>query len=74
MEIRTNNHVESFYRRWNQAVGVRHPSLWSFIRILKDQYAANQVKIVSIRNGDNPPLRHRKWRQLELRINKKKAD
>jgi len=30
MEIRTNNHVESYHRRWNQAVGVRHPSIWVF--------------------------------------------
>ena len=27
MEFCTNNFVESFHQRWNNAVGVRHPSL-----------------------------------------------
>ena len=71
MEIRTNNHVESYHRRWNQAVGVRHPSIWSFIRVLKDQRSVNEVTIQSIRNGNQPPVRRRKWRRLDHRINEK---
>jgi len=27
----------SYYRRWNQLVSVRRPSLWHFIRRLKDE-------------------------------------
>ena len=37
MEFRTNNIVESFNHRWDTLVSVRHPSLWVFIRILKDE-------------------------------------
>ena len=43
MEYRTNNFVESFHQRWNSAVAVRHPSLWSFIRVLKDQQALQSM-------------------------------
>ena len=68
METRTNNAVESFHRAWNQAVGVRHPSLWVFIRVLKDQYSAQQVKMRNIRNGNAAPRRRLKWRRLEERI------
>ena len=68
METRTNNVVESFHRRWNQAVGVRHPSLWVFTRVMKDQQAISEVKISDIRNGRPPPRRRQKWRRLEERI------
>ena len=71
MEIRTNNHVESYHRKWNQAIGVRHPSLWSFIRVLKDQESLNRAKIRAVRNGAEPPLRRPKWRRLERRIQEK---
>ena len=73
MAIRTNNAVESYHRRWNQAVGVRHPSLWVFIRVMKDQHSINQVRIQSIRNGMAPPPRRQKWRRLEARIDNLKA-
>lgn len=68
MNIRTNNTIESYHSRWNKAVGVRHPSLWQFIRVLKDQQAVNNVNIRAIRNGEEPPRRRRKWRLLENRI------
>ena len=74
MEIRPNNHVVSYHRRWNQAVGVHHPSIWSFIRVLKDQHSVNEVTIQSIRNGNQPPVRRRKWRPLEHRINGEKPE
>lgn len=69
MDIRTNNAVESYHNRWNRAVGVRHPSLWHFIRTMKDQQAVTNVKIRAVVNGEDPPRRRRKWRILENRIN-----
>lgn len=74
MEIRTNNHVESYHRRWNQAVGVRHPSIWSFIRVVKDQENINRVTMQSIRNGEDPPTRRPKWRRLENQIQARKRE
>ena len=72
MDIHTNNSVESYHSRWNQAVGVRHPSIWKFIRVLKDQQSVNNVTNRAIRNGDDAPRRKRKWRVLEDRINTQK--
>ena len=70
MEFRTNNAVESFNRVWNAAVGVRHPSLWLFIRVLKDKQAAHEATKQNMINGVPPPPRRRKWRQLEAHINR----
>ena len=73
MEIRTNNHAESFHQRWNNAVGVHHPSIWTFIKVLKDQQSLNEVTIWGIRNEVDPPLHRPKWRRLEEIIIRKKA-
>ena len=68
METRTTNAIESYHRRWNQAVGVRHPSLWAWIRVLKDQYAINQAEMRKVRDGRPAPRRRLKWRRLENRV------
>ena len=68
MECRTNNIVESFHRRWNVAVEQRHPSLWHFLRVLKDDHSAHEELLDGVRNGLPPPIRRRKWVQLETRI------
>ena len=65
MEFRTNNFVESYHCRWNDALAECHPSLWNFIRVLKDQHAVQESVIQNIRNGSPPPVRKRKWRILE---------
>ncbi|VDI43187.1 Hypothetical predicted protein, partial [Mytilus galloprovincialis] len=57
MDARTNNNVESFHRQWNTSVAVRHPSLWMFIRCMKDQ----QGSIDAAHRGDNHPKRRIKW-------------
>ena len=61
------NFVESFHQRWNNSVGVRYPSLWNFIRVLKDQQAINETAIEGMGMG-----RTRKWRNLEERIERLK--
>ena len=68
MDFRTNSHVESFSHKWSNAVGVRHPSLWTFIRVLKDVQAEHEVKVAGMWNGVPPPQRRLKWRRLEQRI------
>ena len=49
-------------------MGVRHPSLWAWIRILKDQYAVNQTEMKKVRDRRPPPKRRLKWRRLENKI------
>ena len=69
MEFRSNNAVESFNHVWNAAVGVRHPSLWLFIRVLKDKQAAHEATKQNMINSV-PRRCRRKWRRLEANIDR----
>ena len=74
MEFRTNNSVESFHNRWNQAIGFHHPSLWVFLRALKDEQAIQETRVAEMLNGNPAPRRRRmKWRHFETRIRTLKA-
>ncbi|KAL8570372.1 hypothetical protein ACOMHN_035790 [Nucella lapillus] len=53
----------SFHRAFNDAVQIRHPPLWSFLRHLKDHQTVTRA-----RRGEAPPRRRRKWRLLEERL------
>ena len=60
--------VTGFFFRWNNIVAVRHPSLWVFLRKLKDEQAIHEIKVRGMLNGARPPRRRLKWQQLENRI------
>ena len=45
---------------WNNTVSVRHPSLWTFIRCLKDQQSSLETSIDAVNRGDAAPKRKRK--------------
>ncbi|XP_041355006.1 uncharacterized protein LOC121372634 [Gigantopelta aegis] len=64
----TNSYVEGFHYKWNSAVGRRHPSLWMFIRKLKDEQQLLEVSAAAARRGNPPNRRRKKWRTLEDRI------
>ena len=68
MEFRTNNHVESFHRRWNKAVNAQHPSLWVFMRVMKNEQRLHEITVRDALDGVPPPTRRRKWRRFEQRI------
>ncbi|KAL8614348.1 hypothetical protein ACOMHN_007686 [Nucella lapillus] len=68
MTQRTNNKVEAYHRAFGETVQVRHPSLWTYIWHLKDQQARAEQQMTAAANGEAPPSRRRKWRQLEQRI------
>ena len=74
MSVRTNNVVESYHSRWNQCVGVRHPSLWTFITKLQDQEVITRNSIIQANNGHPPPPRKAKWRRMERRIDNLKTE
>ncbi|KAL8623791.1 hypothetical protein ACOMHN_054097 [Nucella lapillus] len=74
MDQRTNNHVEAFHRRLNDAVQVRHPTLWMFIRLLKDNQTLTEDNMSRADRGDAAPRRRRKWRQLDERLTQLKQE
>ncbi|VDI25242.1 Hypothetical predicted protein [Mytilus galloprovincialis] len=63
-----------FHRQWNTSVAVRHPSLWTFIRCMKDQQGSVETSIDAANRGDNPPKRRRKWREMENRLQRLKQE
>ncbi|KAL8614056.1 hypothetical protein ACOMHN_026273 [Nucella lapillus] len=68
MSQRTNNHVEAYHRALGDVIHVRHPSLWSFLRVLKDRQAVAEQQLAAARRGQAPPTRRRKWRVLEANL------
>ncbi|KAL8561338.1 hypothetical protein ACOMHN_040416 [Nucella lapillus] len=68
MSQRTNNHVEAYHRALGDVIHVRHPSLWSFLRVLKDRQAVAPQQLAAARRGQAPPTRRRKWRVLEANL------
>ena len=57
-----------YHRIWNNAVAVRHPSLWTFIRCIKDQQSAIENSVEAVDNGEPTIKRRKKWRDLEDRF------
>ena len=51
-------------------VGVRHPSLWIFIRKMKDGERANRLQKRQLERGQLMPQRRRKWINLQTRIDR----
>ncbi|KAL5020075.1 hypothetical protein ScPMuIL_002967 [Solemya velum] len=68
VETRTNNHVEGFHHKWNSSVERTHPSLWVFIRKLKDEQRETEISAAAALRGDPPRPRRRKYRDMEHRI------
>jgi hypothetical protein len=64
----------SYHRRWNQIVSVRKPSLWVFIKRIKDEEQKIRRDVRLIRSGQQRDVRRRKWRRLEERIVKLKRE
>lgn len=60
--------VSAYHHAFGETVQVRHPSLWTYIWHLKNQQARAEQQMTAAANGEAPPTRRRKWRQLEQRI------
>jgi len=57
-----------YHRQWNTCVSVLHPSLWTFIRCLKDEQDNIESSVDAVNRGDAPPTRRWKWRDLDHRM------
>ena len=52
----------------NGIVRARHPSLWTFLRHLKDLQQDTENQLTAAERGAAPPRRRLKWRNLEERL------
>ena len=60
--------LTDYHRIWNNAVAVRHPSLWTFIRCMKDQQSSLENSVEAVDNGESAPKRRTKWQNWEDRL------
>jgi hypothetical protein len=63
-----------FHNSWNTRVGVRHPSLWIFIRHMKDAQSELEVALDALATGDGLRDSRRKWRMHEAKLKRLKRD
>ena len=63
-----------YHSCWNQRIGVRHLSLWTFIRHMKDAQSELEVAFDAIANGADPHKSRLKWRRMEARIKQLKRE
>jgi hypothetical protein len=57
--------IVGFHQKWNSSVDRRHPSLWIFIRKMKDEQSNIEVSAAAAQNGNLAPPNKRKYRQME---------
>lgn len=58
----------AFNNRWNISFDRRHPSLWIFVRKLKDEQRLTEIAAAAARTGQAPPKRRLKWRRFEAKL------
>ena len=56
--------IVGFHQKWNSSVYRRHPSLWIFIRKMKDEQSNIEGSAAAAHNGNLAPLKERKYRQM----------
>lgn len=66
--------LAGYYSRWNAALSRSHPSLWLFIRQMKDNQELDSIRIRSVERGQLQLRQRKKWRSLEMRIRQLRLD
>jgi hypothetical protein len=56
--------IVGLHQKWNSSVDRRLPSLWIFIRKMKDEQSNIEVSAEAAHNGNLAPLKERKYRQM----------
>ncbi|XP_070198735.1 uncharacterized protein [Littorina saxatilis] len=74
VDTRSNNHVEAWNRRWNATVGRRHPNFWYFLTRVRQEEVLSRGAINAVARGEAPPARRLKYRRMETRIQRLKAE
>ena len=63
--------IVGLHQKWNSSVDRRFPSLWIFIRKMKDEQSNIKVSAEAAHNGNLASLKERKYRQMG---NKRSSD
>jgi len=65
---RTTNHVEGWHSRINKKCRKPHPNVYAMVRLLQQEQATNEAKIIQLRAGGKQRPRKRKYVELDSRL------
>ncbi|XP_067671655.1 uncharacterized protein [Haliotis asinina] len=65
---RTNNHLEGWHSRLKRLVGRAHPNIFEIIKFLAKEQTHTEVRLLQFTGGQKRPLKKRKYRDLERRL------
>ncbi len=65
---------EGYHNRLGKVLHRQRPSIWCFIRAIKDEESLTVRSALSANRGVDPPRRRLKYRKLECRIQKLKQE
>ena len=69
-DLRTNNSLEGWHRRFNMIIAKHHPNVYEFIDRLKSEQARTDTCIEQFIAGQEPKSQSRKVKSVNLRINR----
>ena len=72
--IRTNNRVEGWHNKLNSTIGHLHPNVHRLVATLKSEQAETEATLRRARLGAAPPARRLKYRRLDERLARLKAE
>ena len=65
---RTNNALEGWHRAFDRCFAAAHPTIWSFINVLRNDAAVQQINVTQFLAGGPPPKRRRIYQVINDRI------
>lgn len=70
MDVRTNNALEGWHRRFNGLLGRHHPNIWCCIAMLQEEQSASEVTIQQLLAGQVVNRRRVAYRECDRRIDR----
>ena len=64
----TTKALEGWHKQLNRCFAVAHPTIWTFIKVLRNDAALNQIRVAHFDAGRQPPKRRRIYDQINDRI------
>ena len=66
--------LEGWHRQFNGSFVVAHPTIWTFLKVLRNDAAVQQVHAAHYHAGHRPPKRRRIYESVNVRIRALVAD
>ena len=60
--------LEGWHRQFNDSISVAHPTIWTFIKVLRREAAIQQIRVGQFIAGRPAPAQRRVYRDVNNRI------